>query len=114
MDDYSVNPLPMINETNIRNFIGRYAILHGKVSSIRNNTLFLCLNPDSSVSTDISVKNFNQVVKIGNNIKVIGKIYGDMSVEFLDFYNLSDEFDLKLVNDSIPILHNKEVSTFFF
>ena len=38
-------PTPMVNETNMRNYINKYVILHGRVSSIKNNTLFLSINP---------------------------------------------------------------------
>jgi hypothetical protein len=112
MDDYLSTPLPMVNESNMKNFIGRYVIIHGKVSSIKNNCLFLSINPDAN--TDIIVKNFNQNVKQGATIKVIGKVYHDCSLEYLDCYQLGDEFDLKLLNDMIPVMHHKEVSSMFY
>ena len=54
MEDYLSSPLPMVNETNLKNFIQKYVIIHGKVNSVKNNNLYLSINPDQN--TDISVK----------------------------------------------------------
>ena len=42
--DYWKSPLPLVNDTNIQNFIKQYVIIHGKVQSINNNTLSLLVN----------------------------------------------------------------------
>lgn len=44
MEEIMSTSTPMVNETNMRNYINKYVILHGKVNSIKNNTLFLTLN----------------------------------------------------------------------
>jgi hypothetical protein len=36
--------LPLVNETNIKNYINRYVIIHGIVNSVKNNTLYLSMN----------------------------------------------------------------------
>lgn len=110
-NDYLSIPISMVNDSNLRNYIGKYVIVHGKVNSLKNNTLFLDLNPESKI--EIIVKNFNQAVKLGSTLKVIGKVYQDLSLEFLDFIQLSDDFDLRLLNDMIPIIHHKEVESMF-
>lgn len=112
MEDYTTNPLPMVNESNMKNFVGRYAILHGKVSSVKGNTLFLRIDADTNI--DVMVKNFNKNVTQDSVLKIIGKIYPDQSIEYVDHILLSDEFDLKLLNEAIPILHHREVKNLFY
>jgi hypothetical protein len=111
-DQILIDSLPMVNETNLSNFFNKYVIVHGKVSNVKSGTLFLCINPDTS--TDVIIKNFKSEAKIGSNIKVIGKVYHDKSIEFLDAIPLDDKFDLKLLNDTIPILSHREVANMFY
>jgi hypothetical protein len=111
MNDYFSSPLPLVNESIMRSYIGRYVIIHGKVNSVKSNSLFLSINPDTN--TDIIVKNFNQNVRIGSVIKVIGKVYQDLSLDYLDMVPLGDDFDLKLLNEMIPILQHKDVAPMF-
>ena len=40
-DKYETLSLPQVNETNIKEHTGKIVLLCGKVSSIRNNTLYL-------------------------------------------------------------------------
>jgi hypothetical protein len=61
------------------------------------------------------VKNVSQhQMKSGLILKVVGKVYPDLSVELLQFYQLQENFDLKLLNDMIPIIHHPQVSSMFF
>ena len=46
-------------------------------------------------------------------MKIIGKLYHDLTVEYLEFYLLSDEFDLSVVNQMIPIIYHKEAAHMF-
>ncbi len=112
MDDYLASPLPMVNENNLKSFTNRYVIIHGKVASVKNNSLFLTINPETN--TDIIVKNFTQNIKVGTILKIVGKVYTDQSLEYLDSYVLTDDFDLKLLNEALPIVHHKEVSAMFY
>ena len=111
MNEYYSSPLPLVNESNMKSFVNRYVIIHGKVNSVKNNSLFLSINPDTN--TDIIVKNFNQNVRVGSIIKIVGKVFQDLSIEYLDMIPLSDEFDLKLMNEMIPILGHREVAPMF-
>jgi hypothetical protein len=111
MNEYCNTPLPLVNESNMKNYINRYVIIHGKVNSVKNNSLFLSINQDTN--TDIIVKNFNQNVRVGSNIKIIGKVFNDLSLDYLDMIPLTDDFDLKLLNEMIPIINHKEVSSMF-
>jgi hypothetical protein len=112
MEEYLHTPLPMVNEINMKSFTGKYAIIHGKVGSIKNNTLFLKVNVDNN--TDVIIKNVNKNIRPDSQVKVIGKILPDQLIEFLDYIQLPDEFDLKLLNEAIPIFQNKEVSNMFY
>jgi hypothetical protein len=106
-------PLPMVNDGNIKNFVNRWVILHGKVASLKNGNLFLSVNPEKN--TDIIVKSFNDMsVKQGDTLKIIGKVYHDLSLELSSFYKLSEDFDLKLLNEMLPIIHHKEVQGMFY
>jgi hypothetical protein len=111
MEEYLKTPLPVVNETNIKNFISKYVIVHGKVASSKSNTLYLRVNHETNV--DIMIKNFNKPPKLESMIKVIGKVYPDQSLEYADYYQLGDDFDLASVNEMIPLLHHPEVQHLF-
>jgi hypothetical protein len=119
MDVYA-DPIPVVNETNIRNYVNKYVIVHGKVLSLKDKTLYLNMNPNQrkiyfnlAGKNDISVKNFSKSIKNDSTVKVIGKLYQDLSLEYYDHFELSDGFDLGLVNSAIPIIYNKEVCSAF-
>ena len=42
--DYTKSSLPVLNETNIKNFINRYVIIHGIVNNVRHKTIYLNSN----------------------------------------------------------------------
>lgn len=111
MEEYCHTSLPCVNEINLKNFVNKYVILHGKVNSVKNNNLYLSINPEQN--TDISVKNFTQNVKVGSTLKIIGRVFPDLSIEYLTHIQLNDDFDLKLLNEVIPIINHKEVSMMF-
>lgn len=110
--DYTKSPLPLINRSNITGYIGQYVIVHGKCNGIKNGSL--TLNVQTEPSADILVNNFNRSFPMNTNLKIIGKVSGDQSIEFLDVIQLQDDFDLDLVNEMIPILNHKEVAGMFF
>lgn len=112
MTDYMSVGIPMINETNISHFANRLAIVHGKVVTIKNNILYLSYNPEKNL--DIVVKNFNQNYPAGTILKIVGKMYSDQSMEFMDCYKLEQNFDLKLLNETIPLFSTPEVSPMFY
>ena len=107
-----LGPLPMVNEQNMSNFKNRWVIIHGKVASIKSGNLFLSINQENN--TDIIVKNFNENANIGETLKIIGKVYHDLSLELHQCYHLSDEFDLKLLNEMLPIINHGEVKSMFY
>jgi hypothetical protein len=45
MDVYA-EPMPLVNETNIRNYVNRYVIVHGRVSSLKDRVLYINMNPN--------------------------------------------------------------------
>lgn len=112
MAEYQQNALPVVNETNMKSFIGRYVIIHGKVNSVKGTNLFLTINTE--LNSDIIIKNFDKNVRQNAMLKIVGKVFGDLSVEAIDTFMLADDFDLKLMNETIPIINHPEVSMMFY
>ncbi len=110
--DYWKSPLPLVNDTNIQNFIKQYVIIHGKVQSINNNTLSLLVNPSTNV--EILINGFNQKFEEGTYLKIIGKVESDKSIEYVDNIVLQNDFDLELCNQVVPLWNHKEVAGFFY
>lgn len=110
--DYTKSALPLVNHSNIAGYIGQYVIVHGKYNGVKNGSLTLQVQTEPSA--DILVNNFTRSFPINTNLKVVGKVASDQSIEFLDVIQLQDDFDLSLVNEMIPILNHKEVAGMFF
>lgn len=110
--DYTSGPLPLVNNLNIAQYVNQYVIIHGSVSSIKNNTLYLKIQQEPSV--EVLVNNFTKSFSPNAYLKIIGKVAQDKSIEFLDCYLLQDDFDLDIVNEMIPMMNNKEVAGLFY
>ena len=41
LDKYETQSLPQVNETNVKEYSGKLVLICGKVTSIRNNTLYM-------------------------------------------------------------------------
>lgn len=110
--DYTSGPLPLINSTNIARHVNQYVVVHGKVSSIKSNILYLKIQHEPSV--EVLVNNFTKTYPVDSYLKIIGKVAQDKSIEFLDCYLLQNDFDLDIVNEIIPMMNNKEVAGLFY
>ena len=104
--------LPLVNQTNIESCKNQYAIVHGKVQSINNNTLSLLVNQSTNV--EILINGFNQKFEEGTYLKIIGKVESDKSIEYVDNIVLQSDFDLELCNQVVPLWNHKEVAGFFY
>lgn len=110
-DDYMKSPLPFVNEKNIGRYIGQYSIIHGKCNWMKENVLSLQVNEE--MKSEILVTNCKKNIPQNTYVKVIGKIAGDNSIEFLDLLEMQSDFDLGIVNDFIECVENNIVSCYF-
>ena len=110
-DDYKNSPLPFVNARNIAKYIGQYAIVHGKCNWVKENVISLQVNEEAH--NEILVNNCKKNPPQNTYVKIIGKIAGDNSIEFLDMLELQNDFDLSIVNDFIECVENNIVSSYF-
>ena len=103
--------LPLVNQTNIENHKNQYAIVHGKVQSINNNTLNLLIDPKNN--KDLLINGFNKNIQAGEFLAIIGKVASDKSMDFVDMIQLDKDFDLEFVNDIIPLSINPNTRNYF-
>ena len=108
---YFKDPLPCINKNNIRSHIGKIVIVHGKCNSIKGNTLTLITN--TNPNEEVLISNFNRNFPENTNVKIIGKVNGDASIEFMDVFQLQDDFDLNLVNECINLMNHDNMAGMF-
>lgn len=45
MDEIIKEPTPCINHEYLKKFAGKYVVVYGKISSIKNNIIYLNTNP---------------------------------------------------------------------
>ena len=103
--------LPLVNQTNIESCKNQYAIVHGKVQSINNNTLNLLIDPKNN--HDFLVNGFNKDIQAGEYLAIIGKVASDKSLDFVDMIQLDKDFDLEFVNEIIPLSSNQSAKCYF-
>jgi len=41
---------PCVNYESIKKFVGKYVVVYGKISSIRNNLIYLNINPGKDIN----------------------------------------------------------------
>jgi len=111
-DNILKSPLPLVNDSNISSFINQFVITHGKVQNINNNTLTIIVN--TQTNKEILVNNCHKNFEQGIYVKIIGKVAGDQSIEFLDDTILENDFDLDLINQIVPIWNHKVVAPFCY
>lgn len=56
----------------------------------------------------------NPKLKQGILIKVLGKMQQDTSLDYIESIQLDDNFDLVTFNELIPLMHNRNCSSFFY
>ena len=103
--------LTLVNHTNIDKYKNQFAIAHGKVQSLKDNTLNLLI--DQKNNHDLLITGFNKDIQAGEYIAIIGKVASDKSMEFLDMIQLDKDFDLDFVNEIIPLSSNQNTKNYF-
>ena len=103
--------LTLVNHTNIDNYKNKCVIVHGKVQSIKNNTLNLLIDPKNN--KDLLINGFNKNVEAGDYLAIIGKVASDKTLDYVDMIPLDKDFDLDFVNDIIPLSINPSTKNYF-
>ena len=103
--------LTLVNQINIDKNKNKCVIVHGKVQSIKNNTLNLLIDPKNN--HDLLINGFNKNVEAGDFIAIIGKVASDKSIDYVDMIPLDKDFDLDFVNDIIPLSINSNTKNYF-
>lgn len=100
-----LSDIPSVNHLNIKDHVNKTVVVLGKVLSFRNNTLFMEVSGDA----EIMVKNFNDEVPPQNFIYIVGKVFEDGSLDYIDCVNSGfEEFSfLDINNQLIELLKNK-------
>ena len=109
--EYMESGLILVNHINIKNYKNKYVVVHGKIQSIRNNTLNLLIDPINN--KELLVNGFRKNFSSGEFIAIIGKVAADQSLDFIDYFQLDKDFDLDYVNEIIPISNHSYTKYFF-
>ena len=103
--------LALVNHTNIDSYKNQNVVIHGKVQSVKNNTLNLLVDP--KVNHDLLINGFNKDVPAGEFLAIIGKVASDKSLDYIDMIQLDKDFDLEFVNEIIPLSMHPNAKCFF-
>ena len=109
--DYMKTGITLVNHTNIDHFRNKYAIVHGKVQSIKNRTLNLLIDPQNN--HELLINGFRDKISVGDFVAIIGKVASDKSLDYIDMFPLDKDFDLDFVNEIIPLSVNSNTQSFF-
>ena len=110
--DYMKMGLSLVNQTNIENYRNKYVIVHGKVQSIKNNTLNLLIDPVNNYV--LLVNGFREKKSISDDfVAIIGRVASDKSLDFVDMFQLDKDFDLDFANEIVAISTHPNTKQFF-
>ena len=110
--DYMKMGLSLVNQTNIDNYRNKYVIVHGKVQSIKNNTLNLLI--DSVNNYVLLVNGFREKKSMPDDfVAIIGRVASDKSLDFVDMFQLDKDFDLDFANEIVAISTHPNTKQFF-
>ena len=110
--DYMKMGLSLVNQTNIENYRNKYVIVHGKVQSIKNNTLNLLIDPVNNYV--LLVNGFREKKSIPDDfVAIIGRVASDKSLDFVDMFQLDKDFDLDFANEIVAISTHPNTKQFF-
>ena len=60
------------------------------------------------------MKNFKIIKSIGSYLIIVGKVFNDGSLEFIDNYDLPDNFDMELEAKFVECLKNNTIRGDFY
>ncbi len=60
------------------------------------------------------MKNFKQTRPQGSFVRIIGKVFNDGSLEYIDHYDLADNFDLEIEGKIVECLRNNTIKSDFY
>ncbi len=103
--------MPLVNHSNIEAYKNQTVVVHGKVQSVKNNTLNLLIDPKNN--HDLLINGFNKDVPAGEFLAIIGKVASDKSLDYIDMIQLDKDFDLEFVNEIIPLSMHQNAKSFF-
>ena len=110
--DYMKMGLSLVNQTNIENYRNKYVIVHGKVQSIKNNTLNLLIDPVNNYV--LLVNGFREKKSMPEDfVAIIGRVASDKSLDFVDMFQLDKDFDLDFANEIVAISTHPNTKQFF-
>ncbi len=110
--DYMKMGLSLVNQTNIENYRNKYVIVHGKVQSIKNNTLNLLIDPLNNYV--LLVNGFREKKSMPEDfVAIIGRVASDKSLDFVDMFQMDKDFDLDFANEIVAISTHSNTKQFF-
>ena len=108
---YMNSGLTLVNQTNIDFCRNNYVIAHGKIQSIKNNTLHLLTDPINNF--ELLINGFRKNISVGEYVAIIGKVASDKTLDFIDLIQLDKDFDLEYANEIIPLCFHSSTKQFF-
>ena len=111
IQDYMKTGLTLVNQTNINFCKNKYVIVHGKIQSIKNNTLNLLIDPINNF--ELLINGFRKNIPLGEFVAIIGKVAADKTLDFVDLIKLDKDFDLEYANEIISLSFHYDVKHFF-
>ncbi|CAH7667151.1 replication factor A protein 3 [Phakopsora pachyrhizi] len=94
-------PTPRVSSQMLGNYIGKVVRITGKVVSISNDIVI-----ESSDGGQVIVKNCDGGKINSSFVEMIAKVESSNQIREMDCFNLGDNYDLKLAQAVIDIIHN--------
>ena len=121
MFDLFEEPTAIINGELLWSFIGKRVVIYGKILSIRDNSIYLNINPSNFCYKNLDKEESQIIVKYQNCndlcenmiVKIQGTVMEDFSLESKRIFPVEDYLDFGSLNQIIRIIHNEKLKDLF-
>jgi replication factor A3 len=96
-----------VNAARLSEYIGRHVRLACKVLKLNENRATVQASDGGQVNVQLSAISLEKTANMDSNIEVVGRVVDANTVNMLAFMNLGDDLDMKLVNDTVELIHDQ-------
>jgi len=104
--DDNKNLSTRVNAARLSEYIGRHVRLACKVLKMNENRATVQASDGGQVNLQLSTISLKKTANMDSYVEVVGRVIDANTMQMLAFLNLGDDLDMKLVNDTIELIHD--------
>jgi len=95
-----------VNAARLPEYIGQHVRLAGKVLKMNENRATVQASDGGQVNVQLSTASLANTANMDSYVEVVGRVVDANTMNMLAFINLGDDLDMKVVNDTIELIHD--------